>query len=43
MTIRVRRLSGDSVASHVEVERQETCRKSDRIRFRSRKPVSDAG
>ena len=36
MTARVRRLSGDSVASQVEVERQETCRKSG-------KPVSDAG
>ena len=43
MTTRFRRLSGDRVASHVEVERQETCRKSGRIRFRSRKAVSDAG
>jgi hypothetical protein len=43
MAILIRRLSGDSVAGHVEVERQEKCRQSGRIRFRSRKSVSDAG
>ncbi len=43
MAILARRLSGDSVAGHIEVERQDKRRQSWRIRSRSRKLVSDAG
>lgn len=39
----IRWLSGDNVASHVEVEGQEKCRQNNRIHFRSRKSASDVG
>ena len=43
MTILLRRLSGDNVAGHVEVESREKSRQSGLIRRRNRKLVSDAG
>ncbi len=43
MTILIRRLSGDCVAGHGEVESQEKSRQSGLIRRRSRNPVSSPG